>query len=133
MGFKIHHGAGLFLLFKHHSDFKQISIVVSYSNIGSPRLTTCGSSVEVTVDDDFNLNGHISILSYPQPNPSLALPSGALNTIITLRIDATATNFFTITLTGSNIQSDDFGTYLLNVANQYGRRTIHVNITFESM
>nr|XP_019924517.2 hemicentin-2-like isoform X7 [Crassostrea gigas]XP_034303712.1 hemicentin-2-like isoform X7 [Crassostrea gigas] len=97
----------------------------------SPRLTTCGSSVEVTVDDEFNLNGQISVLSYPQPNASLALPSGALNTIITLRIDATATNFFTITLTGSNIQSDDFGTYLLNVANQYGRRTIHVNITFE--
>lgn len=97
----------------------------------SPRLTTCGSSVELTVDDDFNLNEQISVLSYPQPNASLTLPSGALNTIITLRIDATATNFFTITLTGSNIQSDDFGTYLLNVANQYGRRTIHVNITFE--
>ncbi|XP_011433315.3 serine-rich adhesin for platelets isoform X2 [Magallana gigas] len=95
----------------------------------SPRLTTCGSSVELLVDGDFNLKGQISILSYPQPNASLTLPNGALNTLITLRVNPTATNLFTITLTRSNLHSDDFGTYVLNVANQYGRIMIYVNIT----
>eukprot|EP00105_Crassostrea_gigas_P016071 XP_011433315.1 PREDICTED: uncharacterized protein LOC105332412 [Crassostrea gigas] len=95
----------------------------------SPRLTTCGSSVELLVDGDFNLKGQISILSYPQPNASLTLPNGALNTLITLRVNPTATSLFTITLTRSNLHSDDFGTYVLNVANQYGRITIYVNIT----
>ncbi|XP_052720825.1 uncharacterized protein LOC128192289 [Crassostrea angulata] len=94
----------------------------------SPRLTTCGSSVELHVDSNFNLKGKILVLSYPQPNASLTLPNGALNTLITLRVNSTATNLFTITLTRSNLPSDDFGTYVLNVANQYGRITIYVYI-----
>lgn len=106
---------------------------IAFLNTGSPRLVTGGSSATLSVDSNRYLNGQISLLSYPQPNASLTLPSGAPNTLITLRIDATATNSFKITLTRSNLQSDDFGTYVLNVANQYGKRTISVNIIPISM
>nr|XP_034303699.1 hemicentin-1 isoform X2 [Crassostrea gigas] len=94
----------------------------------SPRLTTGGSYVELYVGSNRYLNGQISLLSYPQPTASLTLPSGAPNTLVTVRSVTAATNSFTITLTKSNLQSDDFGTYVLSVANQYGRRTISVNI-----
>ncbi|XP_065933548.1 hemicentin-1 [Magallana gigas] len=105
----------------------QSTTVSLYVNC-SPRLATGGSSVELSVNSNRYLNGQILVLSYPQPNASLTLPNGAPNTLITLRIVTTATNSFTITLTKSNLQSDDFGTYVLNFANQYGRRTISVNI-----
>lgn len=104
------------------------STTVSLYVYCSPRLATGGSSVELSVGSYRYLNGHISVLSYPQPNASLTLPSGSPNTLISLRVLATATNSFSITLTRSNLQWDDFGTYVLNVANQYGKRTISVNI-----
>lgn len=104
------------------------STTVSLYVYCSPRLATGGSFVELSVGSNRYLNGHISLLSYPQPNASLTLPSGAPNTLVTIRIVNTATNSFTITLTKSNLQSGEFGTYVLNVANQYGRRTISVNI-----
>lgn len=94
-------------------------------NTGSPRLATGGSSAKVTVGSNRYLNGQISVLSFPQPYSSLIFPSGAL---ITLRIDATETNLFTITITKSNLQLGDFMTYVLTVANQYGRETIYVSI-----
>lgn len=107
--------------------------IVGILNTGSPRLATGGSSVELSVGSNRYLNGDISVLSYPQPNASLTLPSGAPNILISLRVLATATNSFSITLTRSNLQWDDFGTYVLNVANQYGKRTISVNIIPISM
>lgn len=97
-------------------------------NTGSPRLATGGSSAKVTVGSNRYLNGQISVLSFPQPNSSLIFPSGAPNSPITLRIDATETNLFTITITKTNLQLGDFRTYVLNVANQYGRETIYVSI-----
>lgn len=97
-------------------------------NTGSPRLATGGSSAKVTVGSNRYLNGQISVLSFPQPNSSLIFPSGAPNSPITLRIDATETNLFTITITKTNLQLGDFKTYALNVANQYGRETIYVSI-----
>lgn len=105
----------------------------TFLNTGSPRLTTGGSYVELYVGSNRYLNGQISLLSYPQPTASLTLPSGAPNTLVTVRSVTAATNSFTITLTKSNLQSDDFGTYVLSVANQYGRRTISVNIIPISM
>lgn len=107
--------------------------VFKFRNTGSPRLATGGSYVELYVGSNRYLNGQILLLSYPQPNASLTLPSGAPNTLITLRIVAIATNSFTITLTKSNLQSNEFGAYFLNVANQYGRRKISVNIIPISM
>nr|XP_034303703.1 contactin-5 isoform X2 [Crassostrea gigas] len=101
------------------------STTVSLYVYCSPRLATGGSSAKVTVGSNRYLNGQISVLSFPQPYSSLIFPSGAL---ITLRIDATETNLFTITITKSNLQLGDFMTYVLTVANQYGRETIYVSI-----
>lgn len=56
-----------------------------HTNAGSPRLAEGGSSVELSVGSNRYLNGHVLVLSFPQPNASLTLQNGALNTLITLR------------------------------------------------
>lgn len=99
-----------------------------HTNAGSPRLAEGGSSVELSVGSNRYLNGHVLVLSFPQPNASLTLQNGALNTLITLRIETKADNLFTIMLIRSNAQPNVFGKYVLDVTNQYGGTKIDINI-----
>jgi hypothetical protein len=70
----------------------------------------------------------VNVLSYPLPNYTLTLPNGAPNTLISLRISVTTTNIFVIILRKSNILPEDYGKYSLEISNNYGKRTIEVNI-----
>lgn len=89
--------------------------------------------MELSVGSNRYLNGQILVLSFPEPNASLTLQNGALNTLITLRIDAKADNLFTIMLIRSNAQPNVFGKYVLDVTNQYGSSKININIIPKSM
>lgn len=104
-----------------------------HTNAGSPRLAEGGSSVELSVGSNRYLNGHVLVLSFPQPNASLTLQNGALNTLNTLRIETKADNLFTIKLIRSNAQPNVFGKYVLDVTNQYGGTKIDINIIPKSM
>uniref|UniRef100_A0A8W8LGZ3 Ig-like domain-containing protein n=1 Tax=Magallana gigas TaxID=29159 RepID=A0A8W8LGZ3_MAGGI len=119
---------GPFLVVASNGVQSNHSTTVSLYVYCSPRLAEGGSSVELSVGSNRYLNGHVLVLSFPQPNASLTLQNGALNTLITLRIETKADNLFTIMLIRSNAQPNVFGKYVLDVTNQYGGTKIDINI-----
>ncbi|XP_022322959.2 contactin-3-like [Crassostrea virginica] len=98
----------------------------------SPRLTTAGTSVTFYVGNNRYLQEIILIQSYPRPNFTLVLPNGAPNRNIIMNIYTISSNQFRLTLTRSSLKPEDYGRYVLDISNNYGSRTVSVNIIPQS-
>ncbi|XP_061182272.1 hemicentin-1-like [Saccostrea echinata] len=88
-------------------------------------------NITLGILDSEGIQFSATVIAYPKPSYKLYYENKTINNKMTSRLSKNAVNNFTVVYNQTHVQQSDFGVYLLEFENAYGRSLMYVNIISE--
>lgn len=90
------------------------------------------TNITLGVKDTRGIEFSTTVIAYPEPQYKVTYVNGTKNDRMMVRLTCNAENNFTIHLNQTIVYSEDYGTYLLQISNPYGRTTVFLSVIPQS-
>lgn len=97
---------------------------------GKPTSEINNITLGASADKGFALS--TTVIAYPKPHYVLLDEDGKIKNGIVHKMTVNAMNIFTIQLTKTTLEQDDYGTFVIFINNTFGETSIYVNLIPQS-
>lgn len=120
----------MLIFFKKFKNDKTVFTFKHTSPPGKPRTEI--NNITLGVPDDTGFVFSTTVLAYPKPSYVLLAEDGKINNHIEHSMTENAVNNFTLQLTKTTVQHNDYGTFVIYINNTFGTTSIFVNVIPQS-